>query len=134
MQVHILMESRDDIVCVNPFSVKFIRRILPHSSPFCLIVGHPRGSYLSSWDFLSSHIVSCSRCVFCRDTISALGVDVEGASENRKFIHSWEDNPKCHTSPVRSCRHDSWKLVLMSPTGFGVVSSIGLFGDLRYFG
>ena len=110
-----------------------------HFKPYASIIGNgnwsisqlcivqcPWGLYFSSWDFLSSHVMSRICRMFCRDAIPALSVDVKGASENCKFIHSWEDNPKHCVPPVGGCRYVE-KLILMSPTGRSVISTVGLF-------
>ena len=78
--------------------------------------------------------MECISHVFCRDAIPALGIDKKGASENVEFGHCREDDSERCISPIWGCRHVSGKLVLMSPTGCGVISNVGLLGDLGYLG
>ena len=69
-----------------------------------------------------------------RDAIPTLHFNKKGASEDIKLPFSWEDDSKHCMSPIWGCRHCSGKLVLMLLTGCGVVSNVGLLGDLGYLG
>ena len=76
------------------------------------IVGGPGGMNFSSWNLLSTNIVECVCCVFGRDTIPSLCLDVKWASEDFKFFLCWEDDSECCISPVWGQRHLCWEACL----------------------
>ena len=76
--------------------------------------------------------MECVCCMFSGDAIPALCFNDEGTAEDIKLPFSWEGDSKHCMSPVWGCSHS--KLILMSPIGCGVISNVGLLGDLGYLG
>ena len=98
------------------------------------VIGCPGSSDFCPWNLLSTNVVVGIRCVLCGDAIPSLSIDVEQALEDFEFSPCRDSKSKHSMSPVWCCHHVSSKLILMSPTGCGVVSSVRFLRDLRYLG